>query len=184
MRPTQSPYLRTCTAPPTPPLAEPAFCQHPPTSKTCLAGGGGPQPRTRNEGLLWMCSEQPGTYQLDLWTQERGPGAEPPGPNASDSRTCCSWGPSSPLPNGPVQSATSQRPRGGRGSLPAAGDPVYSSLTGQYNSRRLRGHPPLRTEHPALTRGPRGAEAVGLAGLHGGGSSWPAVDIASAGCGR
>ena len=26
----------------------------------------------------------PETYQLYLWTQGRGPGAEPPGPNASD----------------------------------------------------------------------------------------------------
>ena len=70
-------------------MAEPAFCQHPSTSETCLAsgggaGGGGPQPTTRNEGLLRMCLEQPETYQLYLWTQGRGPGAEPPGPNASD----------------------------------------------------------------------------------------------------
>ena len=47
--------------------------------------GAGAQPRTRNEGLLRMCSEQPETYhQLYLWTQGQGPGAEPPGPNASD----------------------------------------------------------------------------------------------------
>ena len=81
--------------------------------------GLGPQPRARDEGLLWMCSEQPGT-------QGRGPGAGPPGANAS-------WAP------GPA----------------TAGDLIYPSLTGRYNPRHLRGHGKpvgLSAARPALDR--------------------------------
>ena len=81
--------------------------------------GLGPQPRARDEGLLRMCSEQPGT-------QGRGPGAGPPGANAS-------WAP------GPA----------------TAGDLIYPSLTGRYNPRHLRGHGKpvgLSAARPALDR--------------------------------